>query len=45
MQIFSTSQNIANSVDDESVDEFAVIHGIVDTIAALDENDVLDIGR
>lgn len=44
VQIFSTSQNIANSVDDESVDEFAVIHGIVDTIAALDENDVLDIG-
>jgi hypothetical protein len=43
VQIFSTSQNIANSVHDESVDEFAVIHGIVDTIAELDENNISDV--
>lgn len=44
VQLFSTSQNIANSIDDDSVDELAVIHGIVDTIAKLNEDETFSLG-
>lgn len=38
VQIFSTSQNIANTIGDESIDHFAVIHGIISTIKELNYN-------